>query len=444
MVRPGDRLGERYVVIQEMAAGGMGTLWRARHVELEVDVALKVISSRASSPASSKRFKREAQAAAKLRSPNIVQVLDYGEFEGQPFLAMELLKGEDLATRIARAGRLRFDEVARILDGMAKGVQHAHDAGIVHRDLKPGNVFIEKVGQEEVVKILDFGIAKDLAAVPDPASTTGVGVVGSPAYMSPEQVWAKKVGYRTDVWSMGVVVFEMLTGENPFLDDTLAKIFERIIRDPLPKVRDREPALPESLDAFFERALARTADERFGSAKELAEAFHAAIEGRELPPPARLDPNATTARAQSASEAAETVRRRDRVARSGRGRAVVAALVLALAGGMAWLFRPKSEPPATAPPAPSTPSTQDALLPPEPSPRQPEAAPVSTQLPATTAWSPAPKRSAEPARPRPIPNAPAPPSGVPVATPAASSPAAVPSTPAPASRDPRFGIPVSH
>ncbi len=276
-------MGGRYELIEEIAAGGMGTLWRAHHVELDVDVALKVVSTQGATPASFKRFKREAQAAAKLRSPNIVQVLDYGEFDGQPYLAMELLQGEDLANRLDRVGKLPFDSCLKIVDGVAKGVQLAHDAGIVHRDLKPANIFLEKVGEEEIVKILDFGVAKDLASAAEPGSTTAGGVVGSPAYMSPEQVWAHQVGHRADIWAMGVVGFEMLTGKNPFAAETLAKIFERIVRDPLPKPSQFEPGLPVELDLFFARALARPPKERIASAKEFAEGFRAAIDGREPP-----------------------------------------------------------------------------------------------------------------------------------------------------------------
>src|SRR5689334_5150186 len=208
MLRPGDRVGERYEIIEQLGAGGMGTLWRAHHLELDIDVALKVVSARGATAGSLKRFKREAQSAAKLRSPHIVRVLDFGEFEGQPYLAMELLRGEDLAARLGRVGTLPFDACARIIREVAKALEVAHRAGIVHRDLKPANIFLEQVHDEEIVKILDFGVAKDLNAPTEPGSTTASGVVGSPAYMSPEQVWAQEVGPRSDVWALGVIAFE--------------------------------------------------------------------------------------------------------------------------------------------------------------------------------------------------------------------------------------------
>jgi eukaryotic-like serine/threonine-protein kinase len=384
MLRRGDRLGGRYELIEEIAAGGMGRLWRAHHVELDVDVALKVVSTQGATPGSFKRFKREAQAAARLRSPNIVQVLDYGEFDGQPYLAMELLQGEDLAKRLARAGRLPFDDCTKIIDGLAKGVQLAHDAGIVHRDLKPGNIFLERVGDEEIVKILDFGVAKDLATSADPGSTTAGGVVmGSPAYMSPEQVWAHQVGHRADLWAMGVVAFEMLIGKNPFSDETLAKIFERIVRAPLPKPSEFEQGLPPELDAFFARALARAPKERIASAKEFAEGFRAAIDGRDLPP-RRHDSSAETQPAATGLPGVVTERRRplDAAPETNRRRSVLllsAALAFALAIGIGIAAQPRITSEETDPGAPelARPKASAAVQ----SPR-PEVPAASTAMPA--------------------------------------------------------------
>ncbi len=292
MVRPGDRISERYEVLEQLAAGGMGTLWRARHLELEVDVALKFVSTDASSAQLLKRFKREAQAVARLRSPNIVHVLDYGLFEEQPYLAMELLRGEDLAKRLEKTGKLPPQQVLTIVEGIAQGLSVAHEAGIVHRDLKPANVFLEQVGEREVVKILDFGVAKDLGRKTDPAGiTTGTAAVGSPAYMSPEQVWGEEVGPPADLWALGALCFELLTGKAPFVDETLAKVFERIIRAPLPKARSVAPELPHSIDAFFARALARPPGDRFGSALELVDGLRQALRGREtLQPPGKRAP----------------------------------------------------------------------------------------------------------------------------------------------------------
>lgn len=293
MLRAGDKVGDRYVVIEQIAEGGMGTLWRAHHVELDVDVALKVLLVDRATPDLIKRFKREAQASARLRSPNIVTVLDYGVHDDRPYLAMELLRGEDLAARLASKKTLSLEDTAAIMQAVARAMQVAHAAEIVHRDLKPANIFLERVGEQEVVKVLDFGVAKDLRSKGDPSATTGAAVVGSPAYMSPEQVWAETVDHRADIWAMGVVMFEMLTGTCPFEDETLAKIFERIIRAPIPKIRDLNPALPPSLDAFFDKALARAPADRFASAKEMGDALL-----RALDPAASREPSPALAKTQ--------------------------------------------------------------------------------------------------------------------------------------------------
>lgn len=438
MVRSGDRLGQRYEVIEQIAAGGMGALWRAHHVQLDVDVALKVVSARAASPASLRRFKHEARAAAKLRSPNIVQVLDYGEFDGQPYLAMELLRGEDLGRRLAREGKLPLHECAAIIDGVAKGVQLAHDAGIVHRDLKPGNIFLERIGDDEVVKILDFGIAKDLEAVADPSSTTSVGVVGSPPYMSPEQVWAKKVGRPADVWAMGVVVFEMVTGRNPFLDDTLAKVFERIIRDPIPKLSAFEPGLAPEVDAFFERALARSPAERIPSAKELAVQFRAAIAGLESPT-RELPARTTTEPAVARPRVGRTLRRRGHEsARARRVAAIVLGLALVVFGMLLAVSR--REEPNTALRAQGQEAHREART--EPPEDDPHGSPLpvaghaqTSELPAAPRVSSAPPRPDSTTAPKRVEHR----AG---GSPKTSTPA--PPTHPPAPRDPKFGIPLGN
>jgi serine/threonine protein kinase len=321
MVRSGDTVAGRYQVIARIAEGGMGVLWRARHTELDVEVALKVMSPRAATAGALKRFKREAQAVARLRSPHIVHVLDFGVFEDEPYLVLELLRGEDLAALLAREGRLPLERAEQILSGVCKALELAHDADIVHRDLKPANIFLERVGSDEVVKVLDFGVARDLRAAPDPASTTQGTGLGSPAYMSPEQVWGEAAGRPSDVWAMGVVLYEMLAGKNPFSDQTLAGTFERIVREELPAVTAMNPDLPASLDGFFARALARSAAERFQTASEFLTAFRVAASGKPLDSPASVarEPNALGARARQ--------RQRQRMS------LVAVALVLIVAAG---------------------------------------------------------------------------------------------------------------
>jgi serine/threonine-protein kinase len=433
MLRPGDLLGERYEIVEQIGGGGMGTLWRARHVELHIDVALKVIATRSASDGALKRFKREARSAAKLHSPNIVRIIDFGEFKGQPYLAMELLRGEDLAVRLAREGPLPFDACRRIIAGIASAVQVAHAAGIVHRDLKPANVFLERGADGDVVKILDFGVAKDLNAPTEPGSTTALGMVGSPAYMSPEQVWNQEVSPQADVWAMGVITLEMLTGKNPFADETLAKIFERIIRDPLPVPSSLRADLPPSLDAFFIRALSRSAKDRIGSAREFSEGLAAALDGRE--PPAR-------SRHELPKEPApETAARAAVTARTRRGRSLrplmlglILAALAAAGVGLALSHGTRPEPTAQAaasilpsPPASSPPRSLDPASPaPSPSPS------------ATAGLPPTPRRKVlddTPHKAR-APLAPA------TTQPLAASSAPPPPAPSAAVLDPRFGIPL--
>ncbi|NUO49918.1 MAG: protein kinase [Polyangiaceae bacterium] len=283
MLESGEVIGGRYRLLAPLASGGMGAVWRAEHTELKTEVALKVMLAGAVGNASSeRRFRREAQAAARLSSPHVVRVHDFGLHEGRPYLAMELLHGEDLQARIAARGPLPLDACAKILDGVACAIDLAHEAGITHRDLKPANIFLTSDGETEVVKVLDFGVAK--VEGPDATKTTGSGLVGSPAYMSPEQVWGEPVTPSTDVWSLGVVAFEMVTGKNPFEGGALAKVFERIVRDDLPRVGDHLSSTAPALDGFFQKAFAREPSERFSNASELSSAFRNAL----VAPPAQV------------------------------------------------------------------------------------------------------------------------------------------------------------
>ncbi len=217
----GDRiLAARYRLIGKLVEGGMGAVWRAEHLTLRTHVAIKLIDQAiADSPEALSRFEREAQAAAELRSTHIVQILDYGVDDGTPYIAMELLEGESLAALLARSGKLAPDRVARLFSQAARGLSRAHDKGVVHRDLKPDNIFIAREGEDEVVKVLDFGIAKKLDRLtPGLGIKTHTGsVLGSPFYMSPEQATGlPSIDHRSDIWSFAVVAYECLTGTRPF------------------------------------------------------------------------------------------------------------------------------------------------------------------------------------------------------------------------------------
>jgi eukaryotic-like serine/threonine-protein kinase len=275
----GELVASKYRLERPLAQGGMGSLWVARHVELDVEVAIK-FSAMERNDAHDQRFRREARAAARLKSAHIVQVFDYGFDGGEPYIAMELLEGESLRDLLEREGSLPLHRAAALVAEIAKGLQVAHEAGIVHRDLKPSNLFLSRVGGEQVVKIVDFGIAKaaaeagneTAAGVPNLGSeATRVGtIIGSPAYMSPEQASGELVDQRSDLWSLAVVTFRLLTGVVPFTAATPAETLDRILSAPL-------PPMPEALAGFFARGLARSKEQRFQSAQELSSALEALI-----------------------------------------------------------------------------------------------------------------------------------------------------------------------
>jgi eukaryotic-like serine/threonine-protein kinase len=273
-------LAGRYRLEERLGAGGMGSIWRAHHLVLAAPVAVKLIDRDVHLDADTiARFMREAQAAATLRSPHVVQILDYGMDDKLPFIVMELLDGENLAQRLKRVQRLGALDTARIVTEIGRAVARAHEAGIVHRDLKPENVFLVRNEDEEVAKVLDFGVAKvEPGALGGEGSHTRTGsILGTPFYMSPEQAQGNKaVDYRSDLWSLGVIAFECLTGSRPFYSDGLGDLVLQIcIRDiPVPSARG---PVPLGFDAWFARAVSREPELRFQSAREMTEALRDAL-----------------------------------------------------------------------------------------------------------------------------------------------------------------------
>jgi serine/threonine-protein kinase len=265
----------KYRLERPLASGGMGSVWVARHLELDVEIAIKFIGADLASTSEGRvRFQREAKAAALLQSPYVVSVQDYGVDDDLPYIVMELLNGEDLEDRLRRLGRLSLQETLTILSQVSKALGRAHERGIVHRDLKPRNLFIASVHDEEVVKILDFGIAKQIGAFNPTGATTTKHIIGSPQYMSPEQIrGAKDIDHRTDLWSLGVIVFQTATGTLPFSGEALIDVLNKVIAGPLPLATELAPDLPPGIDAFFLRALTRDRSQRFQSAREMTDAF---------------------------------------------------------------------------------------------------------------------------------------------------------------------------
>lgn len=264
-------LAGRYRLERQLGKGGMGSVWLAEHLSLRSWVAVKLMDPAiASTPEGAERFRREAQAAASLRSAHVVQVLDYGVHETTPFLVMELLQGESLAGCLEREKRLTPERTLAIMTQVARALGRAHAAGIVHRDLKPDNVFLVREDDQELVKILDFGIAKTPQAQFGGMETrTGV-TMGTPYYMSPEQVEGKRaVDLRTDLWAMAVITSECMTGVRPFDGSTFGELLLNICARPIAPPSSQGLSL-RGFDEWFARATSRDLEQRFGSAQELA------------------------------------------------------------------------------------------------------------------------------------------------------------------------------
>lgn len=306
-------LSGKYRLERELGRGGMGSVWLAEHLTLRSPVAIKLIDPAiAENPEALARFLREAQAAASLRSPHVVQILDHGVDNGVPFIVMELLEGESLASRLERERRLSPADTARIMTQVARAVGRAHEAGIVHRDLKPDNIYLVRNDEEEVAKVLDFGVAKSsshgMGAVSS-ATRTG-SVLGTPYYMSPEQAeGAKTVDHRSDLWALGVIGWECVLGVRPFEAETLGGLLLAICARDIPVPSSVGP-VPPGFDAWFARACSRNVSQRYGSAKELALELRQVCTGggveatgRYAPPPAygAAQPSGDYGRASSAS-----------------------------------------------------------------------------------------------------------------------------------------------
>jgi serine/threonine-protein kinase len=340
MVTPSVKL------VRQLGEGGMGAVWVADHLALRTQVVVKFIASGLKgSKEAQERFSREAAAASQVKSPHVVQTFDHGITEdGVPYIVMELLEGRDLGEYLEGAAKVPPDLVVEILGQLARALDRAHERGIIHRDIKPGNIYLCDAGRsgEVFVKLLDFGIAKGvelggIANRVDSGTKTG-SMIGSPFYMSPEQILGSKdLDYRSDLWSVGVVAYEMLTGRKPFDAETMGGLAIRIHSEPLPLATTANPDLPIAVDMWFARACARDVNARFASAKEMTEELARAL-GGEMPrslgeggpristgPSGRVNPVAATLVAGAATDAGVV-----RATTQGRARSRVLVLVAIL------------------------------------------------------------------------------------------------------------------
>jgi eukaryotic-like serine/threonine-protein kinase len=284
----GRIIAGKYCLGEEIARGGMGAVFAAHNLELGVPVAIKFMDhTELSSDEARARFEREARAAAQLRSAHVVQVFERGIDDGLPFIVMERLVGEDLEARLQREGRLSMAAASSLLNQMAKALRRAQEMGIVHRDLKPSNIYLARVDDDEIVKLLDFGVAKVVASrMPDgivPPTETGA-MMGSPYYMSPEHLrGAKEMDHRSDLWSAAAILFRALTGRIAFQGSTLPDIAVKICADPLPIATAIAPDLPPEVDRFFARGFARDPAHRYQTAADMAADFAAIAAGTAAP-----------------------------------------------------------------------------------------------------------------------------------------------------------------
>jgi serine/threonine protein kinase len=269
-------VADRFRLVRMIGRGGMGSVWQAQHLGLDIPCAVKFIEGELANVAEAHaRFEREAKAAAQLRSPNVVQIFDHGVWQGHPYIAMELLEGEDLGKRLAKSGgRLAPADVNFVVQNVCRALSRAHQAGVVHRDLKPDNVFVVKDDDRDIVKILDFGVAKSASQALDGSNTKTGAMLGTPYYMSPEQAQGiKSVDARSDLWSLAVIVFQALTGRLPFESEALGDLLVKIIVSPIPTPSTYFPMVPIGFDAWWLKAADRNPDNRFQTAKLFAESL---------------------------------------------------------------------------------------------------------------------------------------------------------------------------
>jgi eukaryotic-like serine/threonine-protein kinase len=271
-------LADRYRIERELGAGGMATVYLAHDLRHERDVALKVMLPELAATIGPDRFLREIRTTARLRHPHIVPLFDSGDADGQLWYAMPFVEGESLQDRLAREGPLPLNDAMRTAHEVASALGYAHARGVIHRDIKPGNILLES-GHAVVA---DFGIASALSVAGGAKLTRTGTIVGSPAYMSPEQASGEEIDGRSDLYSLGCVVYEMLTGQPPFTAPTAMVVLAKHMLDPVPPIATARPGLPPQVVEAVERLLAKNPIDRFASAEACISALDIPAESRHM------------------------------------------------------------------------------------------------------------------------------------------------------------------
>jgi len=263
-----ERFIKNYKILREIGKGGMGIVYKALNIETQKTYAIKVLPANMVDRSTVERFTREAQAMARLRHPNLVAVLDMGMTEGQHYYVMEFIDGETVRSLIKEKGALSLDVALKIILKTADALNYTHGEGIIHRDVKPGNIMVTKEG---LVKLMDFGLVK----IPGVTKVTGSGsTVGTAEYMSPEQIYGEEIDTRSDIYSLGVTIYEMLTGEVPFKADTLQATLMKHKYEPPPPLRNINPQIPEEIERIVMKALSKNVSTRYQKVQELIDDIH--------------------------------------------------------------------------------------------------------------------------------------------------------------------------
>jgi serine/threonine protein kinase len=279
-MQPDEMVTDNLKLVRALDRGSMGSVWVAFNVALQTEVAVKFMDEGLATDQNFvARFIREARAAAKMKTNHVVNIQNVGQTNaGLPYISMELLQGETLKQRVSGGTAITNAEVNTVVKHVARALKEAHNVGIVHRDIKPANIFITEQDDELVVKIIDFGIAKQQSD--NLTMTQTHDKMGTPFYMAPEQlISAKHVDHRADLWSVGVCAYHALIGQVPFFAKSFADLCVEVAMCRYTPATERRDDLPGSVDAWFGKLLVKDPNDRFDSAKEMATAFAKAIEG---------------------------------------------------------------------------------------------------------------------------------------------------------------------